>query len=352
MLKIHLLFEHDEWGNPHGCSHIRLIRPFSHPSITEQVQLTKGLQLPDAAVDLVIVERRWCPGLSLEQAEGLVCAIRKKQSKFIYTLDDNLLDLHEDMPWEAFPTNEQRLAFRYFAKEADGVIVSTLNLQHRLHHLNKNTFLVPNALDERLFPLQKEITPKKKKNSLKVGYMGTRTHAADLLMILSPLREFLRKHDGGVVLEIVGIFSDTRMKQCFAGYPVNFLDVGEAVEYEKFIPWAAKNLQWDFALAPLKDDIFNRCKSDIKFLDYAMLGIPGIFSDVPSYRDSVAHKETGWLCANEPDAWLDALDSFFVDAQQRNSIALKASEYARKHRTLEQCAIQWFLTVENVMTNR
>jgi glycosyltransferase involved in cell wall biosynthesis len=352
MLKVHLLFEHDVFGNPHGCSYIRLIRPFFHPSIAENLKVTKGLRLPDSAVDVVIVERSWCPEMTLEQAQELVSAIRKNHSKFIYTLDDNLLDLHVDMPWETFPTNAQRLAFRYFIREADGVIVSTINLQRRLINLNKNTFLVPNALDERLFPFHEKPVHKEKNDVIKVGYMGTRTHASDLLMILAPLREFLRKHDGRVVLEIVGVFSNTRMEDCFAGCPVEFLDVGEAVEYEKFIPWAAKNLQWDFALAPLKDNMFNQGKSDIKFLDYAMLGIPGIYSDVPSYHDSVSHKVTGWLCANEPDAWLGALDSLFVDAQLRKSIALNASKYAFEHRTLGQCAHQWFETVENILRSR
>ena len=62
-----------------------------------------------------------------------------------------------------------------------------------------------------------------------------------------------------------------------------------------------QHLRWDVAIAPLEDDAFTRGKSDLKYLDYAALGIPGVFSDVRPYRDTVRHRETGLLAANEPE---------------------------------------------------
>ncbi len=351
MISIHLLYEHDLFGSPHGCSHIRLLRPFSHPAIASQVQVTHGLDLPEGSPDVVIVERSWRPGMTLEAAQNLVTNIRKKGSCFIYTLDDNLLDLHEDAPWETFPSYEQRIAFRYFAREADGIIVSTPNLQRRFIRLNKNTIVVPNALDERLFLPQRSATHGRNLGAIRIGYMGTRTHASDLLMILTPLRNFLRKHEKEVVLELVGVFSDSRLEQCFAGLPVRFLDVGDSVEYVKFIPWAHKNLHWDFAIAPLEDNAFNLSKSDIKFLDYAMLGIPGIFSAVSSYKDTVDHKKTGWLCDNNTNAWFDALESLFSDASLRNSLRENATAYTTNRRTLEHCAVQWLSAVKSIASD-
>ena len=349
MLKLHLLNEHDLQGHPHGCSHIRLLRPFSHPSVINALTMTQGMDLPNTPVDVVIVERSWRPGVTLDMAQKLVASIRERGARFIYTLDDNLLDLNEDAPWEIFPNDEQRMVFRYFARQADGLIVSTDNLKHRFSALNPHIFVIPNALDERLFPARDSALPRKRGDVLKIGYMGTKTHASDLLMILAPLREFLRKHEGKVILELVGIYADTRMEQCFTGYPVRFIDVGDSVDYTKFVPWAANNLRWDYALAPLEDSLFNRCKSDIKFLDYAMLGIPGIFSAVSSYRNTVTHRETGWLCENRSDAWSEALETLLTDTSLRNSIALKASEYAVNNRTLEQCAVNWLTAVQSMM---
>lgn len=351
MLKLHLLHEYDLQGHPHGCSHIRLLCPFSHPSISNSLTVTSGTVLPNTPLDVVIVERSWCPGLSLEMAQKLVTKIRELGAKFIYTLDDNLFDLNENAPWEVFPTNDQRMAFRYFTKKADAVIVSTVNLKNRISSLNAHIFVIPNALDERLFPTSNHLPSEKSNEIIKIGYMGTRTHASDLMMILEPLRDFLHKNKGNVVLELVGIYADSRFEKCFTGYPVRFIDVGHAVDYIKFIPWAAKNLRWDYAIAPLEDNLFNSSKSDIKFLDYAMLGIPGIFSAVSSYRDTVSHKETGWLCKNNVDDWREALTSLLTDKSLRASIALKALDYATNNRTLKQRAGDWLNVIREVATS-
>ena len=178
--------------------------------------------------------------------------------------------------------------------------------------------------------------------------MGTRTHAADLLMILAPLRDFLRSHKAEIELELVGVFADARVARCFDGHPVRVLDVGDAVHYVKFIPWAAKHLQWDFALAPLQDSPFNNSKSDIKYLDYAMLGIPAIFSAVSAYTGSVAHGETGWLCANTTEDWSAALEGMFSDAALRAAMARKARAHVSAKRTLMHCAVQWLDVVRQV----
>ena len=351
MIKLHLLFEHDAGGNPHGCSHIRLLRPFAHPSVAGDLAVTHGTGLPDSPVDVVVVERSWKPDFSLAGVEQLVNTVRSQGARLIYTLDDNLLDLHEDAPWEPYPTSEQRVAMRHLAREADEVIVSTVALAQRLSRLNKNVSVVPNALDEQLFPAPGSV-PASAGGKCKIGYMGTRTHAADLLMILVPLRDFLRRHKTEVELELVGVFADARVAKCFDDYPVRVLDVGDAVDYARFIPWATRHLQWDFALAPLHDNAFNNSKSDIKFLDYAMLGIPAIFSAVTAYTDSVVHRETGWLCANHTEAWSAALEGMFADTALRTAMAHQAQAHAWAHRTLKQCAVQWLEVVNRVASRR
>lgn len=351
MITIHLLYEQDKAGNPHGCGHIRLLRPFSHPSLANQARITQGLDLGEESPDVVVVERGWLPYITVEDAQTLVRKVRDRGICLIYTLDDNLLDLNEEAPWEAFPSHEQRLAIRHLSREADGIIVSTPNLQQRFSRLNQCVLTVPNALDERLFQRSSSAKPNPSRRPIRIGYMGTRTHTSDLLMILAPLRAFLRKHEKDVILELVGVYSDTRLEQCFAGYPVRFVDVGDSVDYLKFIPWAQKNMGWDFAIAPLEDSEFNSCKSDIKFLDYAMLGIPGIFSAVSSYETTVEHKKTGWLCGNSSEEWSEALETLYSDASLRQSLKEAATAYVTEHRTLEHCAVQWLSAVTSIVAS-
>jgi hypothetical protein len=57
--------------------------------------------------------------------------------------------------------------------------------------------------------------------------------------------------------------------------------------YPVFVRWLRETITWDFGIAPLVENSFNRGKSALKFLEYAALGIPGIFSNVGEYGDVV-----------------------------------------------------------------
>jgi len=274
-LKIHILFEHGNDLIPHGCSYIRLLLPFGHPEIKNYFSISSGTELGGSDFDIVIVERLWRDDLTLHMAEELVNKIRKNKNKLIYAIDDNLLDLQIIRKNGRWPSLEQKNIIRYFAREADGIIVSTNKLKDRFSHLNRNIIVVENALDERLFG-PREVNQKQKQNRIVIGYMGTHSHDSDLMMVILALRQILNKYKQQVKLELIGILSDNSVLQLFDGLPAKVLDTKGNHEYPKFIKWMRANAVWDLAIAPLEDTPFTCCKSDLKFLDYSALGIPGI----------------------------------------------------------------------------
>ncbi|KAF0218737.1 MAG: family 2 glycosyl [Geobacteraceae bacterium] len=344
MLRIHLLYEYGKDSNPHGCGHIRLLRPFHHPTICNAIKVTQGIELTNVPMDVVLVERLWRPDISVPLAEKLVADIRKKGAKFLYTLDDNLIDLHINQPWGSWPNDIMRMVVRYFIREADGVIVSTDNLKNRFNNLNDNIEVVPNALDEQLFPSENKrihFDSDKKDSTILIGYMGTMTHVNDLMMIMQPLREILHQYRDCVKFQLVGITGEDRISECFKGLAFEPLNVGKHHQYPQFIKWAMENMHWDIGIAPLEDTKFNKYKSDIKFLDYSLLGIPTVCSDVDAYKKTVRHLETGWLCENNAESWFDALDKLISDKFLRNKIANNAYEYVTINRTLQHRASDW-----------
>jgi glycosyltransferase involved in cell wall biosynthesis len=102
-----------------------------------------------------------------------------------------------------------------------------------------------------------------------------------------------------------------------------------------------QHLRWDVAIAPLADDAFTRGKSDLKYLDYGALGIPGVFSDVGAYRGTVRHRETGLLAANESEAWAEALEEIVNDGALRARLAAAATRNVHEHRMLRTNATRW-----------
>ncbi len=236
---------------------------------------------------------------------------------------------------------------RYFICHADGVIVSTPALGQRLKPLNDRIAVVPNALDERLFPqVPGRLNAVDSGDIVTFGYMGTGTHSGDLMMILEPLRAAMRAYSGRVKVQIVGVTLDPRVRKAFEGLPVEWLLAAGADSYPKFIRWAADRMRWDFGLAPLADTVLNRSKSDIKFLDYGMLGIPGIFSRGHAYSSTV--EQLRILCSPDPQEWYDALELMITNPAHRSQMALAAHDYVRKSRTLETRSHDWLDAIESL----
>lgn len=346
MMRIHLLVERDRYGNPHGSGQIRLLRPFTHPSLAECFQVTVADDLPQAGTDVVLVERGWRADATLDAAEALVAAIRESGAKLIYTLDDNLLDLHRCQPWHEFSTDLKRNIVRFFLRQADGVIVSTETLRQRLQKFNRMVRVVPNALDERLFlsgaiDIAPPAMEKPADRPLVIGYMGTHSHLRDLMMVLEPLRALLREYRDRIEFHLVGITEDSRIIRCFDALPFRVLDTEGNHFYPDFVPWAKEHLRWDMAIAPLEDNEFSRSKSDIKFLDYALLGIPAVYSNVEAYRHTVENGKTGLLCDNTPDAWYAALREMVESYPLRQGVTKFAREFASSQRLLRNSALNW-----------
>ncbi|MEA3275434.1 MAG: glycosyltransferase family 4 protein [Pseudomonadota bacterium] len=341
-LRLHLLPEHDVYGNLHGVGHVRLLLPFSHPALSGRVEVTAGTELAgNLTADAIVVQRFWRPDIDEDKAWELVRRVRSAGSRLVYEIDDNLLDLHAGEPWHGTPTWKQRAAVNLFVREADLVLVSTDPLARRLALLNRNVRVLPNALDERLFPPGQDAAQDRDPDRLIIGYMGTLTHLQDLMLVAEPLRALLREQGGRVVLEIVGISSDPRIRTLFQGLPVRFVDPGDNVAYPRFFGWASQTLSWDLGIAPLEGRGFSEFKSDIKFLDYALLGIPGVYSTSTAYGNSVEDGETGLLCDNEPESWYRCLGDILDDPEQRAQLARRAADHVRESRSLRVCAHRW-----------
>jgi processive 1,2-diacylglycerol beta-glucosyltransferase len=356
--RIYILFEHGSDQQPFGSAQIRLLRPFTHPLISVSVQVTTGLEFDGQDADAVIVDRLWRPDISPALAQNLLENVRHAGARLIYALDDNFLDMaSEKKDWQ--PTQEQLWVVEFFLHQADGVLVTTSALKERLADFNANIVVVPQALDERLlvsadkssvsFVQRIMRAVRSAQKSIVIGYMGTFTHDDDLLMILPALREVWQRHAREIEFQFVGVVGHGETFQSLKGLPVRLVrpQAGKT-EYPSFMPWFSGQVRWDIALSPLRDTVFNRCKSDIKFLDYSAIGAAGIFSRVPAYASIVRHLETGWLTENKPEAWVEALEELLANASLRKQLGQNARQYLYLERILARRATKWVNALEEL----
>lgn len=132
------------------------------------------------------------------------------------------------------------------------------------------------------------------------------------------------------------------------GLPLQVLPL---LPMDRFLPTLAA-LPNPVGLLPLDDSAFSRCKSAVKFFDYATAGIPCLCVDRLPYRAVVHQGLTGWLCADTPAAWLQGLQQLVGRADLRNTLALAAQADVLAHHSAAQMAQAWLAALQRARTMR
>ena len=74
-------------------------------------------------------------------------------------------------------------------------------------------------------------------------------------------------------------------------------------------PAALANLDLDLALAPVEQNLFNECKSNLRLLEYGACGFPVICSDLVCYRGTLPVTRV----KNRFKDWVDAIRMHISD---------------------------------------
>lgn len=88
----------------------------------------------------------------------------------------------------------------------------------------------------------------------------------------------------------------------------------------------------DISLQPLNDSVFNRYKSDIKFVEAAAGGL-AVLASPTVYEKTIKHGDTG-LIADKPRAWEEAFSRLASDSGLRKQLGANAKEYVMRDRML------------------
>ncbi len=180
---------------------------------------------------------------------------------------------------------------------------------------------------------------------LTIGYGGRYLHAPDLEVIVEPLRQILDSSDRPVRAEFVDCLPvglQNHQKVTHLPY------VDDIREYHGYL----RSAGWAIGLAPLRDSAENRAKTNNKYREYAALGIPGIYSDMPVYASSVRHGETGYLAPHTEQGMYEAMRALVCDADLRKRIRRRALEDAATTYALLPMQQEWLREVSFLASRR
>jgi glycosyltransferase involved in cell wall biosynthesis len=345
-----------------GAGFYRMLLPASKlkdMGITE-TEVTYGWndKLVDWA-DVIILQRP-----SETDFYGLIEETRGKGKKVIYEIDDLLYGVAPENAgaWEFWNPETGHLgrALKIMTM-CNAITVTTERLAAEYALVNRNIHVLPNYLDKDQWEVPKNWTitdwnfyyRKKYDDIIRIGWAGSASHKVDLEMIAKVLVKIANKYPqvhfilmGFTPKDTFGMIPlrGTKCSHCGAEGQLEIEEGTDLLNY----PNKLKSLAFDIGLAPIVENSFNECKSDIKLKEYGALGIPVVASGIKPYSPSLKHGVTGYLATNGKE-WFDYLELLIQDRGKREEMGKSAYQFYQEN-TIDRHINEW-LDVYRIVVN-
>ena len=266
-----------------------------------------AFKLRSKNVTHVIMQRQTEP----IQAE-VVKAYKNIDIQVVHDLDDMLWNAPVYNAYRKIYNKSRNDTLTWIMKNANHITVSTEPLAEECkQRFGRLPTVVPNLL-----PIYKTVRVQERTNKkLRVGWAGSTTHSHDLLSLEYAIKSTQDKY-----------------QWVFMGYCppelMPFVEFHPGVAVQHYLDSLA-HLNIDVALAPLEVNRFNECKSNLKLLEFGLIGKPVVTTDIYPYRDNpgikIKNRKGEWR------DWLSAIDLYDRDESRRVHDAKLIQDYATQH---------------------
>ena len=219
--------------------------------------------------------------------------------------------------------------YGYMLENCDGAITSTNQLQEELYKYQSKVLLNRNLASDDLIAISSRYIKDYSQTSdiVKIGYFsGSISHNENFELIKPAIKQLLTKYSN-VQLHIVGILDIPEDMKPFE----NQIVTHDYVDWDK-LPSLISEV--DINLAPLVDSIFNRAKSEIKWIEAALVKVPTVASKIGAFSDAIVDGETGLLATD--DQWFEKLEDLVLYPELRQKIADAAYRAVLENCTLSK----------------
>lgn len=223
--------------------------------------------------------------------------------------------------------------FRYAMMQCTKCIASTPALAKKMQEVSKRceAVVIRNGLDERNEPaITMGSNPIRRTDGrIRIFYgSGTKAHNADFNRLVAPALLHLMQRYAHVDLVIVGHLKLMPELEAMKERIIRHSFISDVTAYWSILA------SCDINLAVLEPGIVADCKSEIKWLEAAVLQVPSVVSGTKTYREILTEGEDGFI-AETPDQWKAILDTLISDPEQRAAIGRKARKKALRDYSIE-----------------
>lgn len=231
-----------------------------------------------------------------------------------------------------------------FIRKADLVTCSTEFLKKEYEKLNPNVVVLPNCIDPFYFdePLRNE------GDKVRIGLVGSIAVTSDLEVAKPIIEHFQGRKDVTLVLFSLPPANHDKITRELYSEEYKFLESVD-IEWQPFVNMedyydTLNSLKLDIAIIPRGDNYFNRCKSNLKFLEMSMFEIPVVaqgFSDGQSPYQQDPEDAAHMSIAYDTQDFINKIEELVKDKEKRREMGRKAKEYVENKYDIEKNAYKW-----------
>ncbi len=326
-----------------GCQIVRCLHPMIYNGWsgdktslrTERIDQSESLKI--ALNSDVVVFHRPDDEKKLQAA----VLLKKLGKKIVFDNDDTYKEVDNMKLGKMFKEKTEYLD--RFIDIADLVTTTTEYLAKEYREISDKVEVIPNCID----PNDWDTPLRNKGNKVRIGLFGSTTINGDCYPVKEALQE-LSKRDN-VTIVMFGLPAkdlQTDLIKDFYKDDFNFWDKIN-IEWHPFVPAedyyrTLNELRLDIALIPRKDNYFNRCKSNLKFLEASMLEIPCIAQGFEDGNSPYQGKDEKYMViVKDNNKWLEEIDKLIKDKKLRVKIGKEAKKYVLKNYNIIKNAKNW-----------
>jgi O-antigen biosynthesis protein len=342
-----------------GCNYVRIYLPASangfktdKPSRYSDRISVSDVRNELSRADVVVFHRA-----EEQEYHNLAKMLKRDGKKIVMDNDDTFLldDFHPLAQFNPEGKKQDNLKRRQdnineFIKMCDLVTTTTETLANEYKKINDNVVILPNCVNPEHWekPLVNET------DKVRIGIVGSAAIEYDYLHVKNILKELSDRDDVELVMFGLGDLKHRKNNPLVTEVFKQEYEFWDSLKFEHF-PWVKNYLypetlnemRLDIMLIPRKDNYFNRCKSNIKFLEAAMCGVPVIaqsFDNGP-YEEITPH--TGVLIKDN-NKWRDEINRLIDYKWLRREIGMNAREYVLKNYNINDQAYKWAKAYEKL----
>jgi hypothetical protein len=302
-----------------GSSWYRIIQPMGICSeLYEEAKWSLPERLPLKYLqesDMVIIQRQ-CHDVAYKSTQSLL-----KLNKIIVSeIDDNIWSIPPDTEnMYKFWTRDRIKGFEEILKISHAVTVSTPRLAKMIKEFNKNVYILPN-----LVVFDKDYI-KPDYGKIRIGWAGSETHMPDFTEdIQDALLDIKRDFKERVDILLFGVMpAKLFTKVTFYPFMAPHLYLAHL-----------QKLGVDIGIVPNRQNLFNDCRSNLKFIEYSSIKAVTIASKIDSYNS--IGRNVILVKKNSKKEWYNAIRDMIENDIDRKSIAYRAYDYCYKNFSVQE----------------